>query len=1572
MTRPAWARVEELYHAVLEKQPAEREAFLDEACAKDDELRREVRSLLAHEREAERLMEEPAMGAATQRLAVVRGTRLGPYEIVDLIGVGGMGEVYRARDTRLGRDVAVKVLPSDIAADPERLRRFEKEARAIASLNHPHILTVHDVGSHEGRPYVVTELLEGENLREVLSRRTPTQRQVLGWAVRIAQGLAAAHAKGIVHRDLKPENLFLTADGRIKVLDFGLAKLTAGTDAGGAGVETPDATKPGLLLGTAAYMSPEQIRALPVDARSDLFSFGVVLYELLARRHPFRRETAPVTLSAILNETPPELGRLDASIPRAVDGIVRRCLEKDKEERFQSAHDLAVALEAVLAAKSGEAPLEEVEERSPYPGLASFTEKDAAVFFGREAEVAALWEKVHQKRLLAVIGPSGAGKTSFLRAGVLPARPAGWGAVHATPGANPALGLAHALAPELAGDPEAIRDLIDGVAELAETGGTGRVVSAARRWRARHAEVLLVADQLEELFTLSPPETQRRFAELLARLADDAGVHVVLSLRDDFLLRCFEQAPLAPSVTPLTIMLPLKRDALRRALVEPARKRGYRFEDEALVDEMVESVEGARGALPLLAFAVARLWEKRDRQKKLLTREAYEEIGGVAGALAQHAEAAMDRIGTERQAVVREILRNLVTAQGTRAVAEQEELLSAFPRRKEAEEVLRELIDARLVTSYEVEGAEGEPSHHRIEVVHESLLSAWPRLVRWQAQDEEGALLRDQLKQAAHLWADKDRPADLLWTGTSYREFELWRERYAGGLTTVEGDFARAMEERARRRKRLVTATVASVIVALAGIAVAIGISRQQAAKARDQAKTEAGRAEAGKLLALGRTEIDRYPTAALAYVRKSLELADTPEARRFAVEVLWRGPVARILSPDKMLGGPDQPENTDWGTPVFSPDGRWMVLENDATHRILLFPRDGGTPRSVPPPPDASVSALGFSAQSDVLVTGGSGQSLRFWSLPDLREVRRVELGGVESAGWFGAGKLVTMTRMAPGDRDRRMRSWSLPGGEGKALATVVGEGLAAADVDPEGPAFLYASGRSVYLRSLDAARDPTPRVVGSHAEAVSGVTFFPSGDRLVSVDASGEVRIWSRRSRASAPLRVLRGLGGVIGLLAVDPESTRLVRPERASSLHLWDLRDPPDAQPLVLKRPDVAYSAGGAFEAGGPWFASANSFSVALWPLASPWRRELPGLRPTTWRLAFTPDGRWLVSCTGGEPARLWPMSPAEGTAHALAPPEPCSAIATDPSSTHVLVTTYPDGSTPPASAWLHRIAGGPAVRLRTGWERGVRSWTAAFDAQGRRAASCPSSLQGFSDPKMRALRVWDVASGRGRTVSLAPFVDPSWGCDTVAFAPDGAVFVGGNGRVLRLVLPDDPTAAVSAETLYAAGRADFALSPDGRRLLVRGGRTPGAALYEELLLIDLTTHASRRITTHGHRLWSAVFDPSGRVIVSGDVDGVVRAGPVTGEEPHLLLGHATQVTALSVSPDGRWIASASDDAFNLWPMPDVTKPPLHALPHAELMRKLDALTNLRVVPDPSSATGWKLDVGPFPGWQDVPTW
>jgi len=394
----SWSKVEELFHAALGRAPAEREAFLREACGDDEELRREVESLLAEESEAERLMEQPAVSAATQRLAVVRGTRLGPYEIGDLLGAGGMGEVYRATDTRLGREVAVKVLPADFASDKERLRRFEREARAVASLNHPHILTVHDVGTQAGTPYVVTELLEGETLRERLERRAPSLKEALSFAVQAAQGLAAAHRKGVVHRDVKPENLFVTSDGGLKILDFGLARHVPPTAEGEPGATQSTATREGVVMGTVAYMSPEQAQGLAVDARSDVFSFGVVLYELLTRKHPFRRGTSAATLGAIAETEPMAPGQLAPALPRDLERIVLRCLRKEPDGRFQSTADVALELQEV-AAELDKPPAAGAGRRTPLPRIAGVV---AVVLIGLAIAVAARLasRRVPQPRLV--------------------------------------------------------------------------------------------------------------------------------------------------------------------------------------------------------------------------------------------------------------------------------------------------------------------------------------------------------------------------------------------------------------------------------------------------------------------------------------------------------------------------------------------------------------------------------------------------------------------------------------------------------------------------------------------------------------------------------------------------------------------------------------------------------------------------------------------------------------------------------------------------------------------------------------------------------------------------------------------------------------------------------------------------------------------------------------------------------------------------------------------------------------------------------------------------------------------
>ncbi len=283
-------------------------------------------------------------------MTLASGTKLGPYEIVSPLGAGGMGEVYRARDERLKRDVAIKVLPASYSQDADRLRRFEQEAQAAGALNHPNITAVYDLGTHGGSPYIVTELLEGETLRSRMAGGALAVRKAIDYAVQIARGLAAAHEKGIIHRDLKPENLFVTKDGRVKILDFGLAKLTQVERAGGPQTNLPTATagtEAGVVMGTLGYMSPEQVKGQPTDQRSDLFSFGAILYEMLSGNRAFHRDSAAETISAILREEPPDLSTTNRNVQPGLERIVRHCLEKNPEERFYSARDLAFDLEAL-------------------------------------------------------------------------------------------------------------------------------------------------------------------------------------------------------------------------------------------------------------------------------------------------------------------------------------------------------------------------------------------------------------------------------------------------------------------------------------------------------------------------------------------------------------------------------------------------------------------------------------------------------------------------------------------------------------------------------------------------------------------------------------------------------------------------------------------------------------------------------------------------------------------------------------------------------------------------------------------------------------------------------------------------------------------------------------------------------------------------------------------------------------------------------------------------------------------------------------------------------------------------
>ncbi len=1477
-------------------------------------------------------------GQATGRILGER------YQMRELLGRGGMGEVRRAFDLKLRVDVALKTLrPERVESERARdmLRQEVRSAREVVS---PNVCRIFDLVVEEGQELVSMEYIDGTTLAETLRVRGPLQLQeAREIASQFLSGLEAIHQAGLVHRDFKPENVMLTRAGRVVVMDFGLAK-------GRAEVGT------GTISGTPAYMSPEQARGESVDARADVFSAAVVLTEMLTVGGEGIR--ARQALWHAVRESPPQV--LDG--PWAP--VLRQALDPQAERRHASARALAHALEEVTLRLPG------FEEKRPYPGLASFSAEDAEYFFGREVEVEAIWKKLKRPRLLGLIGPSGAGKSSFLRAGLLPTLPKTWTAALSTPGTRPFQFLAQALAPSLAGDTQAVQSLLRFEdPEIA--------VPLVARWRQRHEQALIVVDQFEELFTLNPPEVKEAFARFLGRLVLEADVHVLLAMRDDFLFHCHPHEALAPILSDLTLLGPLSESGLRRALIQPALACGYRFEDEALVDEMVREVGRERGALPLLAFAASRLWEKRDRERGLLTREAYKEVGGVAGALAQHAEATLESIGTHRTSLVREVFRDLVTAQGTRAARDREELLSVFeatsrPRglepgstpspagaeapkwsRKDAAEVLDALIDARLLTSYERPGEEDAKSHQQVEIIHESLLGNWPRLVRWQAQDEDGALLRDQLRQAAQAWQDRGRPEDLLWSGTAYRDFAVWRERYPGGLTATEQAFAEAAARLAGRRRRRRRLAVGAMVTVLAlGLGVVATLWRR-AETSRRNAEAETLRADASKLLALGQLEIEKFPTAAVAYALKSLELADAPDTRLFALRALQRGPTA-ILAQSR----PE--EGFGMRTLGFSPNGEWLAMGGRLKAQVLH--RDGRGPVGVGDYPSGPVPVqVGFATDSDVLLTAKGG-SVRAWALASGAEIWRAQPDAGGGRLWL-RGRTAFTAALGESKESGQdvIRGWALGDGTSRLIGTLqprlgVDEEPELFDVDAEGRQLAHASGPRVYVRSLEDWAAGS-RLLGEHTAEVTSVSFHPGGRYLAASDLSGETRIWPTEGPHGRPRRVLRS-EGTRGL-SHDPTGRWLAAfgsPAERPTVRLWDLNAPPAVDPLVFHA-DVDSLQDLAFDPSGRWLVTGHSRHAAFWPLAGRYARVLSGSEETVGHAAVTPDGKSLVSLSNDGIVRVWSLSPeAEGAARILLRDKSITSayLAIDRESRHFAVAAA-------GGVLVVPLAGGAPRRL-TG-SQGVIS-SVAFSEDGRRIAAAPT----FSHKAAKVVHIWDLDTGAAQVLGPVPGAGEgkAGGFQGLFFLDHDRLLA---GTTAGLVLFDlrDGRAQVVAPNVSALADVSRA-----RHLGVGFQEVSGSPGRYELVRFNVDGQGSAVLTSHGHVV-TAALDPTGTLVASGSADGTVRVGPVSGGEPHYFFGHEGPAWAVTFSPDSRWLVSAgSDKKIRMWPLPDPREPPFQSLPREELLAKLRALTNLRAVPDPSSATGYKIEAGPFPGWASVPEW
>lgn len=676
------------------------------------------------------------------------------FTILRELGQGGMGVVYLAEDTKLHRQVAIKFIAAAEPTQRDR-ERFQIEAQAIARLQHPNVVTLFRVGEVEGRAYLVSEYINGQNLEA--TKRPMSWPAVVHIGRDLARGLGAAHGHGVLHRDLKPSNVIISRNGEVKLLDFGLAELRDATRP--AGVRT--------VAGTPHYMAPELRRGRPATPQSDMYSLGLILYELCTRDVP-RREPrgpdapAPVAASSLAAALPlptenPLIQAAPGIDPDFVE-LIERCLRTEPAERPASADALAKELERL----DRDASTLALPDGNPYRGLYPFEADHRQLFFGRDADIRAIIDRLRREPLVLIAGDSGVGKSSLCRAGILPRIAAGalderraFTIVTLSPGRQPFTSLAAALASVLGRKEEALRAALSND----PTWGGEILPDTYRGLRG----VLLFVDQLEELLTLSQPDEAGRFVEALAKLAASASaVRVLLAVRGDFYTRLAKFPALGGNLKALLHLLPpLSPEGIREAVVGPARAQGVTFESDALITMLTASVAQDAGSLPLLQFTLAELWARRDQMNQRITRAALEDMGGVAGALSRHADGVLARLSSGQREAARSVLLRLVTAKGTRGARTESEL---SPTDEDTRRAVHALVEGRLL---HVSPAGDDASY---QIAHEALIESWGTLRGWLNEDARHREILQRLVTTSAEWELLGRPSEMLFSARQLDE----------------------------------------------------------------------------------------------------------------------------------------------------------------------------------------------------------------------------------------------------------------------------------------------------------------------------------------------------------------------------------------------------------------------------------------------------------------------------------------------------------------------------------------------------------------------------------------------------------------------------------------------------------------------------------------------------------------------------------------------------------------------------------------------------------------------------------
>ncbi len=1419
--------------------------------------------------EAQVLAQDPALD--------VTGRPLRGLELLERIGEGSFGVVHRAIQSHVGREVAVKVIRPALANDPDFIRRFEAEAQLVARVEHPHVVPLYDFWREPDGAFLVMRHLRGGSLREALDRGPLPHARVMATAEQVAAALAAAHRQGVVHRDIKPANILLDEDGNAYLSDFGIARDVAAA-------RSPEGR------GATEYVSPEEAAGAAPSPQADVYSLGLVLAEMLAG-----------------GKEPPA---------RALQQIVRCATAHEPAERYPDASAVLEALAAAAGTASPAIPAGPI--RNPYKGLRPFLEADAPDFRGRERLVRRLTERLAASRLLAVVGPSGSGKSSVVRAGLVPAvRAASPGVFVAemVPGEDPFAELAAALVRLASTAPP------PGLAERIEADDDGLVRAAADLLPAAGSELLLVVDQFDELFTrLADAERRARFLTVLRTAATHprSRVRTVVTLRADVLDRPLAHAGFADVLREgIELVVPLRAEELEQAISEPARRVGVTVE-AGLLAELVADTEGQPAALPLLQFTLAELFDRRDGAA--LTLAGYRALGGVAGAIARGAEEAYATLDAGGRDEARQLFLRLVEPDGGRRRVLRGELLAV------ADAAVVDAFTGRRLLSLDRDPATREPT---VEIAHDALLTAWERLGGWVAASADDLRTQRRLAADAAEWHDAGRDPSFLLRGSRLERLQAWRAGTSLSLTPPErafleaaaaerdrlraDDASRAERERAvrrtsvRRRRSVVAVTGAAALTVL-GLALATG---GESADAERERHTAAARG----LVTAALADLDEDAERG---VLLALEAVERGQAAGGSALTEARDALHRAVGASRMrLRVPGLGGALDW-----SPDGTLFVTEGPEDSGLIDV-RDARTGRSVRtfPAHDPDVNLVAFSPDGAQLATTGDDGTLKLWEPRSGRHLRTFTGRGPV----WGAAFSPDGTRLAASWwEEARVRVFDVA--TGRRVAEIPAETVSlATSFSPDGRRLViptFDSGALVVdLRDGDVEH----RLRGQ--DGLTDADWSPDGRWIATSSPDATVRIWDARTgRVRQRLTAHRS-----EVITVDwsADSRSLVTGSGDGTAKVWA---------VDRGRADEVVTIEAQKEGGGVWVAFSPDgrqlmtgdqgiTAVKVWDVQPGGGAEwpvVPAPAGAGGAVAFTPDGQAIA--VGGEDGALvlWDAHTGEFTG-ALAPAHE------------------------PGSGRVSAIAGGDALAALTG--AGVRVW----DPAGRRELFSLPARQGAADVAWSAdggvlavalTRGVLIADRTGETLARLPGV-PGHRLTAVAISPDGRLVASAPIDIGYPEAPDgdvvvhDWRSGALVARLPSAASA-LAFSHDGRRLAT-------APLSGPVRIWNARSgHLDTTLAGYAGSVTDVAFAPGDTALATGSADGRVRLwDPATGRQQLELRGHLDVVRDLAFSPDGSQLASSgAEGVVRVWALDDDE---LAAIARTRLTRGLTAAECRRYLGD-----------------------